>query len=64
MTKLTLKELKARYPRIPKGVREHQSVVNYFLALDKTRGASYGQLARDYRLDKSNICRRIKSILS
>lgn len=59
-----LSELKTRYPRIPKGVRQHQSLINYFLALDKIRGASYGELAKTYNLDKSNICRRIKSVLN
>jgi len=47
-----------------KGVREYQLVVNYFLILDRMRGATYGQLAKRYKLDKSNISKRIRGVLN
>jgi Mor family transcriptional regulator len=43
-----------------KGIRAYQDIINYFLALDRERGASFDQLAKLYRLDKSNIRKRIK----
>ena len=43
-----------------KGIREYQAVVTYFLVLDRERGASFDQLAKEYQLDKSNIQKRIK----
>lgn len=51
-------------PNRNKGVREYQLVVNYFLILDRLRGATYGQLARRYKLDRSNISKRIRGILN
>ena len=47
-----------------KGVRQYQLIVNYFLTLDKSRGYSYRQLAKMYRLDESNIRKRILGILN
>lgn len=45
-----------------KGVREYQLLITYFLILDKLRGATYGELARKYKLDKSNIRKRVCGI--
>lgn len=42
-----------------KGVKEYRQIINYFLALDRSRGASYCQLAKLYNLDQSNIYKRI-----
>ena len=47
-----------------KGVREYQLIVNYFLILDKLRGATYGELARRYKLDRSNISKRVRGALN
>lgn len=47
-----------------KGVREYQRMINYFLILDRIRGATYGELAKQYRLDKSNISKRIRGVLN
>lgn len=47
-----------------KGVREYQLVINYFLIIDRMRGATYGQLAKRYRLDKSNVRKRIMGVLN
>lgn len=49
-------------PNPNKGVREYQEVETYFLILDRLRGASYGELAKLYRLDKSNLRKRIRSV--
>ena len=59
-----LEELKANYYRVPKGVKEHNLILNYFLALDRSRGLSYVELARVYRLDPSNIYKRINGNLN
>ena len=47
-----------------KGVREYNLVINYFLTLDRLRGATYGQLARRYKLDAANIYKRVNGILN
>lgn len=47
-----------------KGVREYQLIVNYFLILDRIRGASYGQLAKKYNLDAANISKRVRGVLN
>ena len=47
-----------------KGVREYQLIVNYFLILDRLRGATYGELARRYKLDRSNISKRVRGVLN
>lgn len=47
-----------------KGVREYQLIINYFLILDRLRGASYGQLAKRYKLDRSNISKRVRGVLN
>lgn len=51
-------------PNKNKGVREYQLMINYFLIIDRLRGASYGELARRYKLDRSNINKRIRSVLN
>lgn len=43
-----------------KGVRSYQQIVNYFLVLDRQRGSSYGQLAKAYGMDRSEVNKRIK----
>lgn len=47
-----------------KGVREYQLIINYFLIIDRIRGASYGELAKRYKLDSSNISKRIRGVLN
>jgi len=47
-----------------KGVREYQRMINYFLVLDRLRGASYGELALRYKLDRSNISKRVRGVLN
>ena len=47
-----------------KGVREYNKLITYFLTLDRLRGATLGQLAFRYNLDKSNIDKRIRGILN
>jgi Mor family transcriptional regulator len=47
-----------------KGVREYQRMINYFLIIDRIRGASYGELAKRYKLDKSNISKRVRGVLN
>lgn len=47
-----------------KGVREYQLIVNYFLRLDRSRGMSYAKLAKIYKLDASNIHKRINGTLN
>lgn len=44
------------------GIREYQKVITYFLIIDYLRGATYGQLAIRYKLDKSNIRKRVLGI--
>lgn len=44
-----------------KGVRSYQETVNYFLSLDRSRGASWRKLAKDYKLDHKNIKDRVKT---
>jgi Mor family transcriptional regulator len=51
-------------PTQSKGMREYQLIVNYFLRLDRLRGASYYQLAKTYKLDQSNIYKRINGNLN
>lgn len=51
-------------PNANKGVREYNLIINYFLTLDKLRGKSYGQLAKQYKMDKSNIRKRVLGILN
>lgn len=45
-----------------KGVREWQEIVTYFMALDRSRGATYHQLAKIYNLDVSNIHKRVRNV--
>ena len=47
-----------------KGMREYNLVVNYFLILDTIRGATYAELARQYKLDRSNISKRVRGVLN
>lgn len=47
-----------------KGVREYQLIVNYFLTIDYLRGATYGQLAKRYKLDAANIYKRVNGKLN
>lgn len=47
-----------------KGMREYQLIVTYFLVLDRIRGASYNELAEKYKLDKSNMSKRIRGVLN
>ena len=47
-----------------KGFREYQLVVNYFLILDHQRGKSFSQLARVYKLDRSNLSKRVRGVLN
>lgn len=47
-----------------KGVREYQRMINYFLIIDRIRGASYGELAKRYKLDRSNISKRVRGVLN
>ena len=42
-----------------KGVRAYQEIVNYFLALDRSRGISYWKLSKLYKLDEANVYKRI-----
>ena len=44
-----------------KGMRSYQDVVNYFLVLDKSRGASWRGLAKSYKLDHKNLKDRVKT---
>jgi len=48
------------YPR-NKGVKSLNEIINYFLTIDRLRGFTYGELAKIYRLDKSNIQKRIRT---
>lgn len=46
-----------------KGMREYREIVNYFLALDRSRKISLGTLSKQYRIDKSGIRNRIKTYM-
>lgn len=50
--------------RRSKGMKEYNLMINYFLIIDRIRGASYGQLAKQYKLDSSNISKRIRGVLN
>lgn len=47
-----------------KGMKEYNQIVNYFLRLDRSRGMSYAKLARVYKLDASNIYKRVNGTLN
>lgn len=56
-----LNQLKTNYYRVPKGIREYQGLVNYFLSLDNKRGKGYRKLAKEYNLPVWSIRDRIKT---
>lgn len=64
MTITTKFHSNAKFEPRNKGVREYQRMINYFLILDRLRGATYGELAKRYKLDKSNISKRVRGVLN
>ena len=44
-------------------MKEYREIVNYFLALDRSRKISLGTLSKQYRIDKSGIRNRIKTYM-
>lgn len=62
--KCSYKSDKYRFNPNDKGVKEYQLIINYFLTLDRIRGKTYGQLAKQYKLDPSNIRKRVLGILN
>lgn len=46
-----------------KGMKSYRDVVNYFLALDRSRNISLDKLSKQYGIDKSGIKNRIKTYL-
>lgn len=45
-------------------MKEYNLMINYFLIIDRMRGASFGELAKIYKLDSSNISKRIRGVLN
>ena len=46
-----------------KGMKEYREIVNYFLALDRSRNVSLNVLSKRYKIDKSGIRNRIKTYM-
>jgi len=46
-----------------KGMKEYREIVNYFLALDRSRNISLNVLSKQYKIDKSGIRNRIKTYM-
>jgi len=44
-------------------MKEYREIVNYFLALDRSRNISLNVLSKQYKIDKSGIRNRIKTYM-